>query len=513
MSFSSSTKLVPRSSKAVSILIVISSTFMATTQGFDGSMMNALNILPSYTDYFSLNTTTLALNTSAVWLGGCLAGMFFGLITDYLGRKNAMLIAALITIFAAILQAASQNVPMFVISRILIGLGMNGSATAGPVYIAETLKPQWRGWGLGLFFDFYYIGGLISAGVTYGTARMQSTWAWRLPSALQGLFSVLCIVVLPFIPESPRWLIHKGRNEEAIEAIALACADGNKDDPIVQVQYREIIDTLAWEKEQGETLSLLQTVKTPGARKRMMLSLSVAVFTMLSGNNIISYYLGTMLTNAGITDSTTQLEINIILNAWCLVICLFGTSLLDILGRKSLAAWSTGLLTIFIFMIGGLTAAYGTSTNTAGIYGTVASIFLFQGSYSFGWTPLTMVYPPEVLNFSIRSNGMAVYAFIVSGVGLLVTFAFPYALEAIGWKTYMINGAWDVLELAFVLFFWVETKGKTLEEIDELFDGQKHSDAPDLEAIMKGKAGVDEFVVDGVEPVTQVPVEVSKKAD
>merc|ERR1711939_1250936 len=108
--------------------------------------------------------------------------------------------------------------------------------------------------------------------------------------------------------------------------------------------YQEIIDTLAWEKEQGETLSLLQTVKTPSARKRMMLSLSVAVFTMLSGNNIISYYLGTMLTNAGITDSTTQLEINIILNAWCLVICLFGTSLLDILGRKSLALWSTGLL-------------------------------------------------------------------------------------------------------------------------------------------------------------------------
>ena len=79
-----------------------------------------------------------------------------------------------------------------------------------------------------------------------------------------------------------------------------------------------------------------------------------------------------------------------------------------------------------------------------------------------------MVYPPEVLNFSIRSNGMAVYAFLVSGVGLLVTFAFPYALEAIGWKTYMINGACDVLELAFVLLFWVETKGKTLEEIDEV---------------------------------------------
>lgn len=98
----------------------------------------------------------------------------------------------------------------------------------------------------------------------------------------------------------------------------------------------------------------------------------------------------------------------------------------------------------------------------------MAAIFLFQGSYSLGWTPLTVLYPPEVLNFSIRANGLAIYTFFANAVGLLVTFAFPYALEAIQWKTYMINGAWDVLELAFVLYFWVETKGKSLEEIDEV---------------------------------------------
>jgi len=111
---------------------------------------------------------------------------------------------------------------------------------------------------------------------------------------------------------------------------------------------------------------------------------------------------------------------------------------------------------------------YGTSTNTSGIYGTVAAIFLFQGSYSFGWTPLTVLYPPEVLNFPIRANGMAIYTFFANAVGLMVTFAFPYALAAIKWKTYMINGAWDIFELAFVFYFWVETKGKTLEEIDEV---------------------------------------------
>ncbi|KAK4934402.1 hypothetical protein LTR10_024326 [Elasticomyces elasticus] len=191
---------------------------------------------------------------------------------------------------------------------------------------------------------------------------------------------------------------------------------------------------------------------------------------MLSGNDIVSYYFGIMLEQAGVIDSTTQLEINIILNAWCLVSSIIGTMMSDKLGRKTLAAISTGLLTVFIFIVGGLTKVYGNSISQAGVYVTVASIFLFQGAYSFGWTPLTLLYPPEVLNYSIRSVGMAWYTFWVNGVGLMVTFSFPSALEAIGWKTYMINGAWDVLELVVVLVTWVETRGRTLEENDENLD-------------------------------------------
>ena len=84
---------------------------------------------------------------------------------------------------------------------------------------------------------------------------------------------------------------------------------------------------------------------------------------------------------------------------------------------------------------------YGTSENNSGIYGTVAMLFLFQGSYSIGWTPLACLYPPEVMNYSMRSLGMGIYTAIGNAVGLFTVWAFPYALEAIGWKTYMINGA------------------------------------------------------------------------
>lgn len=105
------------------------------------------------------------------------------------------------------------------------------------------------------------------------------------------------------------------------------------------------------------------------------------------------------------------------MNAWCLCIALGGTYFMNKLGRKPMAIISTVLLTVFLFLYAGLNKLYGESTNTSGIYASVAIIFLFQGSYSFGWTPLTVLYPPEVLNYSMRANGMAVYTFVVNCVG------------------------------------------------------------------------------------------------
>lgn len=169
------------------------------------------------------------------------------------------------------------------------------------------------------------IGGLIAAGITYGTSTMESTWAWRIPSIFQGLFSVLCILILPFIPESPRWLAYEDRKDEALQVVAQTYANGDASDPIVLIQFKEIVDTIGkvsvlvmceltlsakdFEKNVGETLSMKQMIRTPIARKRVIIACSVAVFSTLAGNIIASYYLGTMLTNAGIISTTTQLQI------------------------------------------------------------------------------------------------------------------------------------------------------------------------------------------------------------
>jgi MFS family permease len=150
--------MVPKSSRCVLIMLILCSSITSTTGGYDSSMMNGLNILPSYTDYFSLSTATLALNSSCVWAGSCIGDFFYGQVTNAVGRKRAMLIAWIITIVAVVIQTAAQNIAMFIFSRFLIGVGVGAAYVCCPIYLAETLPMEWRGWGLGIFMDFFYVG-------------------------------------------------------------------------------------------------------------------------------------------------------------------------------------------------------------------------------------------------------------------------------------------------------------------------------------------------------------------
>jgi fucose permease len=125
---------------------------------FADSHRNGLNILPSYTDYFHLNTATMSLSTAALWIGGAIAGLTYGQVTDMIGRRYALFWAALGTLLSVVLQTAAQNTAMFVIARILVGYGTSASTLTGPTYLAETLPYHWRAWGLGVLNDCYYVG-------------------------------------------------------------------------------------------------------------------------------------------------------------------------------------------------------------------------------------------------------------------------------------------------------------------------------------------------------------------
>lgn len=388
------------------------------TVGYDTALLNALNILPSYIDYFKLTAATTGLNTASIFIGGILGPMVAGVIADRLGRRPAMLWSSFIAIVGVIIQTSAQNIATFVVGRIIIGFGAAASGIAGGVYLSETFHNRFRAWGVGSLNDFYWIGAILAAGITLGTGSWTSTWAWRAPSLIQGVFSLCCILILPFVPESPRWLQYQGYADAARLAVAQGNADGDVADPMVVAIYQEIQNSLALEKERRS--SIREIVRDPVVRRRFFIGSSVGPMSTVVGNLIALFYLGPELASAGITDSRTQLHVNVVLNSWCLVCCVFGTFLVSSWGRRPTVITGQSLLIVCLFIIGGLAKIYADNgpdgTLNSLIYGNVAIIFLFQGCYSLAWTPVTYLYPTEIMSYGIRANGLAFSSLMLSSL-------------------------------------------------------------------------------------------------
>jgi sugar porter (SP) family MFS transporter len=450
--------------------------------------MGSFNVMPSYSNYFALTTTTKSLNTAVSYVGGCAISFISGPWTDWRGRREAIFWSALITLVGGVIQGSSQNIAMFIAGRLIVGFGMGLAQTSTPTLLAETVPVQYRGFAMGLYYACWGVGTLFASGVCYGTQALTTTWAWRIPSLLQAAPSIWCFVILLFIPESPRWLVAKGRKEEALQVLAIA--NGNRDDvedPVVQLWYKEIEDTITFERNRES--SAWKAVIHPSNRKRMLIVVFFPLFVMLPGTNIVTFYFGDMLSSAGIADPTTQLQINVILTSFTLAVALAGSWFADKVGRKKLCAWSLTGGIISLYILAGLTARYGKSDSKSGVYGTIAMIFLYNATYAWGITPLTVLYPPEVLSFDIRALGMGIYTLVTKLCGLFVAMVIPFGMEAISWKVYIINASVDILFVLFVIVVWVETRGLTLEEVDKVFDGVKHSNVPDMENIKAGNYG------------------------
>ncbi|CAI6092708.1 unnamed protein product [Clonostachys chloroleuca] len=246
--------------------------------------------------------------------------------------------------------------------------------------------PQHRVTMTGLFGTSWYVESPVAAGVTYGNQYIENTWSWRLPSLLQLLPSVLCLASLPFIPESPRWLIYKNRQSEARAIWAKYHGDGDADSPLVAIEYQEICQALEHEKSVQKT-SFKTLISTRPNRWSIGVVCAVAgVFSQVSGNNIITYYLGDVLTSAGITEVQTQLGANLELSGSNLVCASAGSWLTERIGRRHGFLCSTGIMSVALIIVSVLTKLYGDNPDTAVSAAQFTLIFIFYGSYSFVWT-------------------------------------------------------------------------------------------------------------------------------
>ena len=225
---------------------------------------------------------------------------------------------------------------------------------------------------------------------------LTTDWAWRIPSILQALASIVQVICVWFIPESPRWLIEHDRVEEATRILTKYHANGDSNDPIVELEVAEVYEAIRLDREISENTSYLTLIKTKANRARTGVIVAIGFFSQWSGNGLISYYLSIILTSIGYTDSKQQLLINGVLQAFSLVTSIALAMIVNRFGRRTLWLTSTaGLLVVFVIWTGceatyEISDAAGTPNVAAG-KAVLALIFIYNFIYNIGWTPLQVV--------------------------------------------------------------------------------------------------------------------------
>ncbi|KAK8081037.1 hypothetical protein PG997_008855 [Apiospora hydei] len=426
--------------------ILLLSLISSYATGFDGSMMNGLQSLESWKASFNHpEADDLALLNAIQSVGQLVALPFCAYICDRFGRKPALLISAAIMLVGVALQGGAQNTGMFIAARGIIGLGLALNITPSARALVSIYNSLWG------------VGALVAAWATYGTFRIESTWAWRIPSLLQAFSSVLQLALCFLIEESPRWLISKERDAEAERLLIKYHADGDAAHPLVPLEMAEIRTALRLENEALASTSYLSFFKTAGNRRRFFIILAVGFFSQWSGNGLISYYLTLILNSIGYKDQETQTLINGLLTLWGTVWSLAFSLIVNRFGRRTLFLVSTiGSLMVYIVWTA-LEATYEKAVDVAG-----------DGEGG----PDGVTYVVEILPFNLRARGLVLYNLFVALALIFNQYANPIGVTNSGWKYYITYDVWLAFEALVVYFLFVETGKLSLEETAAVLDGE-----------------------------------------
>ncbi|EKM58308.1 uncharacterized protein PHACADRAFT_252522 [Phanerochaete carnosa HHB-10118-sp] len=458
-------------------LYLILPLLTAPINGFDSSLVNGLQILPAWQQYFdNPDGKVLGLISAMQVIGSIAALPITPYISDNIGRRLTLFIGSCIMFAGAMVQATARSIGAFIGARGMIGFGLSFGLNAAPLLITELAYPTQRGKLTSSYNASWYVGSIISAWAVFGAynGAADSNWSWRIPTLVQALAPLLQLLLVWFIPESPRFLIAKGRESEAARVLARFHANGGSTrDPLVVFEMAQIRHALKLERQVAKEITWSTLFTTPGNRKRMRIIVALAVFSQWSGNGLVSYYINLILEGVGFTQPSTKAAINGGLQIWNLAAAMTGAFLIDRLGRRTLFIISNvGMLFSFVLWTV-TTALFNEFHNQSAAKATLPFIFLFYLFYDLAYTPMLIAYTLEILPFNIRAKGFAVMNFVVSLTLAFNQFVNPWALDAIHWKYYLVYCGWLVIELAFVMTYIVETRGRTLEETAVLFDGEQ----------------------------------------
>ncbi|KAK9241392.1 general substrate transporter [Lipomyces kononenkoae] len=450
--------------------------------GFDVSSISAFVDNPTYREFFNHPDDVTQGGITAAMAGGSFFGsLISGRISDILGRRYAIQCGAIIWIIGSLVQCTVQNITQLIIGRIISGVAIGICSSQVPVYIAELSPKKIRGRLVGLFQWAITWGVMIMFFIGYGCSFISGAKSFRIAWGLQVVPGALLLSALVFFPESPRWLATRDRWDEATNVIAHIQSDGDMDHPDVLVEMQEIRAVVQMDR-MSKDVSVFDLF-APGSRLRTFIGASTQMWQQLTGINVMMYYvvytfaMAGIQGNANLISSSIQYVVNVIMTVPAILY-------IDQWGRRPLLLTGSILMALWLFLVGGVMGQYGHYVdslngnseirwivpNKSAALSIIAFNYLFVASFAPSWGPGAWIYVSEIFPLKQRALANGFCASINWTFNFLLAFCVPPGFKYIQWRVYIIFAIFCVIMTVHVFFMFPETKGRTLEEVDLIFE-------------------------------------------
>lgn len=408
--------------------------------------------------YFDLTKATLGFTVACAILGTIAGAVIVGRPADRFGRRNVLFVLALLYLFSAIGSALAQNWSMFLIYRFLGGIGVGGSSVVAPMYIAEITPASKRGRMVAVVQVNIVTGMLLAYLSNYLISTLElGDLEWRWMFGVEAFPAFLFFILLFLIPLSPRWLVARGRIDQASGVLEKCGTDNGS----VAAEIKEIKASLHQLQDQKGERLFSRKYRIP-----VMLAVVIAIFNQLSGINAVLYYAPTIFRMAGAAENSALLQ-SVAIGGTFVLFTVLALTVIDRYGRKTLMIIGSLGYIVSLAVTAWAFYTYGTNFDKAGGTVVLVSILVFIASHSFGQGTVIWVFISEVFPNRVRARGQALGSFTHWCMAALVSWTFPVIADFSGGHTFAFFTICMVGQLLWVIFIMPETKGLTLENIQK----------------------------------------------
>jgi sugar porter (SP) family MFS transporter len=414
--------------------------------GFDTAVISGAE--KSIQQFWQLSVFAHGLTISIALIGTVIGSLLGSRPSDRFGRKNTLYFVAIAYLLASLGTAFADNWYMFLAFRFLGGLGVGASSVTAPIYISEVSPADRRGRLVGLFQFNVVLGILISYLSNYLISQLGDA-SWRVMLGVQAIPSLVFLILIRFIPESPRWLIlKKGETKRALEILKII-NPLNCNEELVSIQNSKLDNSNSDSLFSGQ-------YKTP-----ITLAVLFAFFNQVSGINAIIYYAPRIFEMAGLGAHSSLLS-TVGIGMINFIFTLLGINIIDKVGRKMLMLVGSFGLIGSLFMV-----AYTFYSGNFSGFAIPVYMMFFIAFFAFSQGAVIWVFISEIFPNQVRAKGQTLGSSTHWVMAAIIAFCFPYFAEKLGGAvTFSFFGTMMVLQLIFVWRFMPETKGRSLEQIE-----------------------------------------------